>query len=152
VNAAAEDIAAGRHDAVLIGGAEAWRSRMRLRAEGQRPDWTRQDESVTPPELLIPDVPMIFENQQRTGLDRPARGSPSNRSSAGRRLAVTAGYTGFLWLVTSANVSHPRPSTPLRPKLLGDGMSNAALTWAFASSVVKSSGYTADQRKLDHGI
>ena len=31
-------------------------------------------------------------------------------------------------------------------------MSSAALTWAFASSGVKSSGYTADQRKLGHGI
>ena len=29
----------------------------------------------------------------------------------------------------------------IRPKLLGDGMSPTALTWAFASSVAKSSGY-----------
>src|SRR5690349_13758033 len=40
----------------------------------------------------------------------------------------------------------------VRPKLLGGGVSSAALTWAFASSGVKSSGYTADQRKLGHGI
>jgi NADPH:quinone reductase-like Zn-dependent oxidoreductase len=38
------------------------------------------------------------------------------------------------------------------PKLLGGGMSPTALTWAFASSVAKSSGYMADQRKRDHGI
>ena len=30
----------------------------------------------------------------------------------------------------------------LNPKLLGDGMSPTALTWAFASWVAKSSGYT----------
>jgi len=40
----------------------------------------------------------------------------------------------------------------LKPKLLGGGMSPTALTWAFASSVAKSSGYIADQRKRDHGI
>src|SRR6266567_6296350 len=39
-----------------------------------------------------------------------------------------------------------------KPKLLGGGMSPTALTWAFASSVAKSSGYIADQRKRDHGI
>ena len=38
------------------------------------------------------------------------------------------------------------------PKLLGGGMSHKALTWAFASSAAKSSGYMADQRKRDHGI
>jgi hypothetical protein len=35
-----------------------------------------------------------------------------------------------------------------KPKLLGDGTSPASLTWAFASSVAKSSGYVADQRRL----
>ena len=33
------------------------------------------------------------------------------------------------------------PKSVLRPKLLGGGMSSKALTWAFASSVAKSSGY-----------
>jgi acetyl-CoA C-acetyltransferase len=101
VNAAAEDIAAGRHDAVLVGGAEAWRSRMRLRAEGQRPDWTRQDESVPPPELLIPDVPMLLENQQRTGLDRPAYVYPlfeqALRIAAGRPVDDHRSMIGDLW-------------------------------------------------------
>jgi acetyl-CoA C-acetyltransferase len=101
VNAAAEDIAAGRHDAVLVGGAEAWRSRMRLRAEGQRPDWTRQDESVTPPELLIPDVPMLFENQQRIGLDRPSYVYPlfeqALRIAAGRSVDDQRRMIGDLW-------------------------------------------------------
>jgi len=35
-----------------------------------------------------------------------------------------------------------------RPKLLGGGTLLAALTWAFASSKVMSSGYMSDQRKL----
>ena len=35
-----------------------------------------------------------------------------------------------------------------KPKLLGGGTPFAALTWAFASSKVGSSGYRSDQRKL----
>jgi len=48
----------------------------------------------------------------------------------------------------AAGSARPVPS----PKLLGGGMSHKALTWAFASSAAKSSGYMADQRKRDHGI
>ena len=42
-----------------------------------------------------------------------------------------------------------RGLTPVvKPKLLGGGTPPTALTWAFASSKVMSSGYMADQRKL----
>lgn len=71
VNDAAEDIAAGRCDVALIGGAEAWRTRMSLRARGERPEWTRQDESVAIPETR-PDVPMQDPTEVAAGLDRPA--------------------------------------------------------------------------------
>src|ERR1700754_1254100 len=46
VNRACLDIQAGRTDAVLIAGAETWRTRTRLRASGAKPQWTSQDESV----------------------------------------------------------------------------------------------------------
>lgn len=72
VNAACKDITAGRCDVVLIGGAEVWRTRMALRADGRRPEWTVQDETVPKAELLIPDVPMLHESESRIGLDRPA--------------------------------------------------------------------------------
>ncbi|MFC9556160.1 acetyl-CoA acetyltransferase [Rhodococcus sp. NPDC056960] len=72
VNQAAEDIAAGRADVVLVGGAESWRTRMKLRSQGIRPEWTVQDESVAPAEILVPEVPMVFDGQSRIGLDRPA--------------------------------------------------------------------------------
>ena len=45
---AALDISAGRADLVLICGGEAWRTRMRLRKEDRRPDWTVQPEDVAP--------------------------------------------------------------------------------------------------------
>ncbi len=40
VNLTARDIAEGRNDVVLIGGAEAWRTRMSFRATGDKPAWT----------------------------------------------------------------------------------------------------------------
>jgi hypothetical protein len=41
-----------------------------------------------------------------------------------------------------AGLSHAEPAgSPTNPKLLGGGLSPTALTWAFASSAAKSSGY-----------
>lgn len=101
VNAAAEDIAAGRADVVLIGGAEAWRTRMALRAKGLRPEWTVQDESVPPAETLIPDVPMFHESETRIGLDRPAYVYPlfeqALRVAAGRTADEHRALVGALW-------------------------------------------------------
>src|SRR5207302_2976466 len=52
VNRTALDIAAGRNDVVLIGGAEAWRTRMSFRATGDRPEWTTQDDAVPEAEVI----------------------------------------------------------------------------------------------------
>lgn len=71
VNDAAEDIAAGRCDVVVVGGAEAWRTRMALKRAGERPDWTVQGETIAPDETR-PEVPMRHESEVRAGLDRPA--------------------------------------------------------------------------------
>ncbi|MEU1952508.1 acetyl-CoA acetyltransferase [Nocardia rhamnosiphila] len=101
VNAAAEDIAAGRTDVVLIGGAESWRTRMKLRAEGIRPDWTVQDESVPAAPILVPEVPMRSETEMRAGLDRPAYIYPlfeqALRLGAGRSIAEHRDAIGALW-------------------------------------------------------
>ncbi|KAF0965650.1 acetyl-CoA acetyltransferase [Rhodococcus sp. T7] len=101
VDAAAEDIAAGRADVVLIGGAESWRTRMRLRAQGQRPDWTVQDESVAVAPILVPDVPMDANSERRIGLDRPAWIYPlfeqAVRLSAGRDVDDHLDVIGGLW-------------------------------------------------------
>jgi acetyl-CoA C-acetyltransferase len=51
VNRAADDIAAGRADVVVVCGAEAWRSRAAARA-GDGLGWTVQDPHVTPDELV----------------------------------------------------------------------------------------------------
>ena len=63
---------AGRADAVLIAGAETWRTRTRLRASGAKPEWTSQDESVPMAEGADEGVPMAGPAEIRITLDRPA--------------------------------------------------------------------------------
>ena len=101
VNRAAEDIRAGRADVVLIGGAEAWRTRMKLRAAGERPDWTRQDDDVPAATQLVGDVPMAAPSERRIGLDRPSYVYPlfehAIRAAAGRSITEHARVIGELW-------------------------------------------------------
>ena len=49
VNQTALDIQAGRADLVLLGGAEAWRSRMAARKAGRKPNWTPSTTACSPP-------------------------------------------------------------------------------------------------------
>ena len=88
VNDAAEDIRAGRCDVVVIGGAEAWRTRMALRRRDERPAWTVQPDDTPVPETR-PDVPMQDITETRAGLDRPAYVYPLFEQA----LRVTAGRT-----------------------------------------------------------
>ncbi|NKQ56764.1 acetyl-CoA acetyltransferase [Amycolatopsis sp. K13G38] len=101
VSGAAADIAEGRADVVLIGGAEAWRTRMRLRAEGKRPDWTVQDESVTKAPVLGAAEPLLGDGELRIGLDRPSSVYPlfeqSLRIAAGRGIDQHLKHCGELW-------------------------------------------------------
>lgn len=101
VNGAAEDIAAGRADVVLIGGAESWRTRTKLRAQKLRPEWTVQDESVRDAEIMVTDVPMAAESERRIGLDRPSYVYPlfeqALRLSAGRSREEHQEFVGGLW-------------------------------------------------------
>ncbi|WP_435769049.1 acetyl-CoA acetyltransferase [Nocardioides sp. SYSU DS0651] len=100
VNDAAEDITAGRVDVVLVGGAEAWRTRMALRAQGEKPDWTRQGEDVAVAESR-PDVPMQHPTELRAGIDRPASVYPifeqAVRIAAGRDVEKHRRHIAELW-------------------------------------------------------
>lgn len=101
VNAAAADILAGRADVVLIGGAESWRTRMKYRSAGERPEWTSQDEAVGKAPIVVPDVPMEAESERRIGIDRPSYVYPlfeqARRISAGQSIAEHARELGRLW-------------------------------------------------------
>ncbi|KAA9156774.1 acetyl-CoA acetyltransferase [Amycolatopsis acidicola] len=101
LSGAALDIAAGRADVVLIGGAEAWRTRMKLRAEGKRPEWTVQDESVPKAPVFGATEPLLGEGEHRIGLDRPSSVYPlfeqSLRIAAGRGIDQHLKHCGELW-------------------------------------------------------
>ncbi|MCV7102042.1 acetyl-CoA acetyltransferase [Mycobacterium palustre] len=72
VNRACLDIQAGRAGVVLIAGAETWRTRRGLKAQGGKLEWTAQDASVPMAAMEGDDVPMAGEAELRIGLNRPA--------------------------------------------------------------------------------
>lgn len=72
LNQTCRDIEQGRVSVALLAGAETWRTRMRLRARGIRPHWTRQDESVAIPPGAEDAVPMSGPAEDHIGLDRPS--------------------------------------------------------------------------------
>ncbi|MQA15326.1 MAG: hypothetical protein GEV09_14485 [Pseudonocardiaceae bacterium] len=106
VNQAARDIADGQVDTVLIGGAEAWRTRMRQRASGEQPSWTIQDEAVAPGQVVGTDVALLGEDERRIGLDRPSSVYPlfeqAHRIAAGRSIDEQAARSAALWSRFSA--------------------------------------------------
>ena len=55
-----------------MAGAEMWRTRTQLRADGQRLTYTEQDESVPLAEGSDENVPMAGAAEDRIALDRPA--------------------------------------------------------------------------------
>ncbi|OBG96996.1 acetyl-CoA acetyltransferase [Mycobacterium sp. E3298] len=72
VNQACLDIQRGRAQVVLLAGAETWRTRRGLRAQGGKLEWTIQDDSVPMAEVSGDDVPMAGDAEIRIRLDRPA--------------------------------------------------------------------------------
>ncbi|MGI8755552.1 MAG: acetyl-CoA acetyltransferase [Acidimicrobiales bacterium] len=52
LNRFAQEIQEGRTDAVLIGGAETWRSRQQARREGLDLGWSKQDDTVSPTDVV----------------------------------------------------------------------------------------------------
>ena len=101
VNQACLDIRDGRADVVLIAGAEAWRTRSRLRAEGTKPDWPTQDETLPPAETFGADVPLSGPAEDRITLILPANVYPlfeqALRIASGERPDTHRARIGELW-------------------------------------------------------
>ena len=139
VNEACLDIQAGRCGVVLISGAETWRTRMRLRANGIKPDWTRQDESVPIAEGAHDGVPMAGEAEIRINLDRPAYVYPmfeqAVRISAGESTDEHRRRIGALWSQFSA-VAADNPNAWSREALTAEqiwqpGPDNRMISWPY---------------------
>ncbi|UXA15966.1 acetyl-CoA acetyltransferase [Mycobacterium sp. SMC-4] len=139
VNLACLDILRNQADVVLIAGAETWRTRSRLRAAGQRPDWTRQDESVPLPPGADESVPMAAPSDERIHLDRPAFVYPmfeqAVRIAAGESIEDHRRRVGELWAQFSA-VAATNPHAWNRDPLSADQISrpsasNRMISWPY---------------------
>lgn len=139
VHAAAHDIASGRNDVVLIAGAESWRTRMKLRKDGVRPDWTVQGDDVAPAEILVPDVPMQHESEMRIGLDRPSYVYPlfenAIRRSRGVSDAEHRESIGALWSrFSDVAATNPNAWTDRRysaSEITAPSPSNRPIAWPY---------------------
>lgn len=101
VNLACLDIQSGRADLVLIGGAEAWRTRMGTRTAGADLDWTVQDDSVPAARRSIDEVPMSAPGEQARGVVMPVQVYPifeqAFRRNRGRSVVDHLIATSELW-------------------------------------------------------
>jgi acetyl-CoA C-acetyltransferase len=101
LNRTAGDIADGRADLVLLGGAEAWRTRMGFRADNGRPPWTTEAEGTTPAEPFGAELEMSHPAEAGRGLLLPVQMYPifetAVRAAAGRSVDDHQQHLGRLW-------------------------------------------------------
>lgn len=106
VNQACVDIAGGRVDTVLIAGAEAWRTRTKVRRAGGTLDWPKQDESVPDPLGGDEKFELAGPVEIKIHLDRPSYVYPmfeqALRIAAGETSDVHRRRIGELWARFSA--------------------------------------------------
>jgi acetyl-CoA C-acetyltransferase len=104
VNRTSHEIASGALDVALIGGAEAWRTRMSVRAAGGHLDWTVQGDDVMPDvtfggEFAMDD--MVHPLEMARGVVMPVQVYPlfecALRAAAGATHAEWAAHLGRLW-------------------------------------------------------
>jgi acetyl-CoA C-acetyltransferase len=139
VNQACLDIQAGRADAILIAGAETWRTRTRVRARGGTLEWTKQDDSVPMAPGSDDGVPMAGPAEIRIHLDRPAYVYPmfeqAVRIAAGEAPAAHQRRIGELWAQFSA-VAQRNPHAWNRNPTSADeisqpGPNNRMISWPY---------------------
>jgi acetyl-CoA C-acetyltransferase len=139
LNQACLDIQQGRADTVLLAGGETWRTRMRLRARGIRPNWIKQHESVPVPPGAGADVPMSGPADERIGLDRPSFVYPlfeqALRIAGGESVEDHRRRIGELWAQFSA-VAAANPHAWVRDGLTAEqittpGPDNRMISWPY---------------------
>lgn len=123
VNRAAWNIAAGKRSVVAIGGAESWRTRRLLKKAGTPPDWTMQDATQQPDELIGSHLSMATEAEARLGFGDPLDAYPmlesAIRAEAGRTIAEQNAVIARLWSSFSA-VAVDNPYAALRRQVSAD--------------------------------
>jgi acetyl-CoA C-acetyltransferase len=138
VNQACLDIQRARADVVLIGGGERWRTRMRLRGEGRKPDWPVQDDAV-PMADGVDELQMVGPAEQRIQLVLPVHVYPmfeqALRIAAGESSEAHIRRIGELWSQFSAVAEH-NPDAWVRRRYTGDEISqprpdNRMISWPY---------------------
>jgi acetyl-CoA C-acetyltransferase len=133
------DIQRGRADVVLIAGAERWRTRRQLRADGIKPDWPQQDDSVPMAQDGDDDVPLAGPAEQRIELVRPAHVYPlfeqALRIAAGESPDDHRRRVGELWSQFSA-VAARNPNAWSQTRLSAEqiwrpGPTNRMISWPY---------------------
>jgi acetyl-CoA C-acetyltransferase len=139
VNQACLDIQGGRAGVVLVAGAETWRTRRGLKAQGGRLEWTAQDESVPMAEVTGDDVPMAGDAEIRIRLDRPAYVYPlfeqALRIANGESIEDHRKRIGELWARFNA-VAVDNPHAWIRKPVTADeiwqpGPQNRMISWPY---------------------
>ncbi|HEX8804455.1 MAG TPA: acetyl-CoA acetyltransferase [Acidimicrobiales bacterium] len=139
VDRACAEIAAGEADVVLIGGAEAWRSRTAARAAGTPLPWTAQDDSVPPPRLTGEEVPLNHPGEIARGVVMPTQVYPlfeqALRHAAGRTVDEHLVHLGELWAGFSA-VASRNPHAWVQDRLTAEqirtpGPGNRWICWPY---------------------
>jgi len=108
LNRAAQDIRDGVADLVVIGGAEAWRTRTATRRADAhaRPEWTLEPENAAPSWTLGDDTPLLCANEMARGVMMPVQIYPlfesAIRAAAGRTIAEHDVHLSELWSRFSA--------------------------------------------------
>jgi acetyl-CoA C-acetyltransferase len=139
VNQACLDIARGSARVVLLAGAETWRTRTGLRAQGGKLAWTVQDDSVPVAGLTGDDVPMADDVQNRIGLVLPAYIYPlfeqALRIANGESLDHHLTRVGELWARFNA-VAVGNPHAWIRTPVTAEEISrpgprNRMISWPY---------------------
>ncbi|MBO0866888.1 MAG: hypothetical protein J2P16_17650, partial [Mycobacterium sp.] len=139
VNRACLDIQHGRAGMVLIAGAETWRTRMQLRAQGRKLGWTHQDESVPIAAGGDEHLPMAGPAEERIRLDRPAYVYPmfeqALRISTGESIDDHRKRIGELWARFNA-VAVDNPHAWIRKHIDAEeiwqpGPANRMISWPY---------------------
>jgi acetyl-CoA C-acetyltransferase len=139
VNRACVDIQQGHADVVLVAGAEMWRTRMQLHANGKRLTWTEQDEAVPLPKGSDENVPMAGPAEDRIGLDRPSYIYPMFEQALRINTRESIGdhrkRIGELWARFNAVAVH-NPHAWIRKPLAAediwqDSATNRMISWPY---------------------
>lgn len=139
VNQVCLDIQNGRAGIVLIAGGETWRTRMRLRAKGIKPNWTKQDDSVPVPGGGHDDVAMSGPAEQHVGLDRPSYVYPifeeALRIASGESPHEHRRRIGELWArfnTVAQHNPHAWSNAPLTAEQIWQaGPDNRMISWPY---------------------